>query len=146
MSEEKYQYFQNLAKNKPNLRLRQYTPHLLALMQKADLSISLGGYNTTMNVLKTGVRSLIYPSSKDREQAIRAEKLQQLGLLQIIDARDLEPEILAQKIVAYLSQEIRGNALRSLELEGAQKTREFLRALLGAKDRSSLMPSEVAIA
>lgn len=146
MSQEKYQDFQNLAANKPNLRLRQYTPHLLALMQKADLSISLGGYNTTMNVLKTGVRSLIYPSSKDREQAIRAEKLEQLGLLQIIDARDLEPEILTQKIVAYLSQEIRGDALRSLELEGAQKTREFLSALLGAEDGASLMPSEVAIA
>jgi predicted glycosyltransferase len=127
MEPEKYQYFQALASDQPNITLRDYTPHLLSLMQKADLSISLGGYNTTMNVLKTGVRSLIYPSNKDREQAIRAEKLEQLGFLQLIHRHELQPEILVQKIIDYLDQSMKHTVLDRLELQGARKTAEVLK-------------------
>jgi predicted glycosyltransferase len=137
MAPEKYQLLEQLALDKPNLTLRQYTPHLLAFMEKADLSISLGGYNTTMNILKTGVRSMIYPSNKDREQAIRAEKLQRLDLLDIIESSDLQPSVLTQKIVAYLSQDNRNPTLRSLELQGAQKTAAFLKAFLHPEASSS---------
>jgi predicted glycosyltransferase len=38
----------------------------------------MGGYNTTMNILTTGVRSMILPftGNGDHEQTIRAEKLE----------------------------------------------------------------------
>jgi predicted glycosyltransferase len=130
MPAEKYQFFKTLAHGKPNLTLRQYTPHLLAYMEKADLSISLGGYNTTMNVLATGVRSMIYPSTKDREQAIRAEKLERLGLLQIIHPDDLFPERITQKIVTYLKQDRQPDVGQRLALQGAEKTAEILQNLL----------------
>jgi predicted glycosyltransferase len=144
MAPEKYQFFEQLAINKPNLTLRQYTPHLLAFMEKADLSISLGGYNTTMNILKTGVRSMIYPSNKDREQAIRAEKLQTLNFLDIIEASDLQPSVLTQKIIAYLHQDTQNGATRSLQLQGAQQTAAFLKTFLHPDaSRSNLRTSAV---
>lgn len=147
MAPEKYQTLQQLAMRQPNLMLREYTPHLLAFMQQADLSISLGGYNTTMNVLKTGVRALIYPSNKDREQTIRAEKLAELGFLEILQAVDLTPEVLTQKIVTYLQKDPGQYPLPVLELEGAQTTAAYLKALLYPQP-NQVIPSiaEVAVA
>ncbi|MEL6164692.1 MAG: glycosyltransferase, partial [Cyanobacteria bacterium J06628_3] len=57
--EEKVQAWQKLAENKSNLRVNRYTRNLLSYMQKADLSISMSGYNTTLNVMTTGVRAMI---------------------------------------------------------------------------------------
>jgi uncharacterized protein (TIGR00661 family) len=137
MPAAKYQCLQTLAEGKPNLSLRQYTPHLLAYMEKASLSISLGGYNTTMNILSTGVRSLIYPSNKDREQAIRAEKLAKLGLLAILHADDLYPERLTEKIFAALKQDCQPQVAEKLELQGAEQTAKLLQQLLKPQLASS---------
>ena len=131
--DEKFIQLQKLAANKPNISIRRYTTNLLAYMEKASLSISLGGYNTTMNVLKTGVCSMIYPSKKDREQAIRAEKLEKLGILDVIRSHDLEPTRFAQKIIDCVYKERVGNTAEFLELQGAEKTAELLKALLEVK-------------
>jgi uncharacterized protein (TIGR00661 family) len=131
--DEKFVQLQNLAANKSIITIRRYTTNLLAYMEKASLSISLGGYNTTMNVLKTGVRSMIYPSQKDREQAIRAEKLEKLGILDVIRSHDLEPARLAQRVIDCLHKEPVGNTTEILELQGAEKTAELLKALIEVK-------------
>ena len=42
-------------------------------MQTADISLSLSGYNTTMNILSTGVRAIVVPighENQDQEQLI----------------------------------------------------------------------------
>lgn len=131
MDESQYQYLNNLAQGQPNLILRRFTPNLISYLNKADLSISLGGYNTTMNILKTGVRAIVYPSNKDREQSIRAEKLQYLGLLKILYPHELQPELLTQTIIDYLtngaSSTLEGN---QLNLEGARETSTILQTLL----------------
>jgi predicted glycosyltransferase len=103
---------------------------LIAYLDRADLSISLGGYNTTMNILKTGVKSMIYPSDKDREQSIRAEKLEQLGLLKILDKSELEPELLARLIVDYLAEESTLSLEDPLQLDGAKQASIILQGLL----------------
>jgi predicted glycosyltransferase len=139
MPDEKFFQLQELAKDQTNLKIRRYTTQLIAYMRKASLSLSLGGYNTTMNVLKTGVRSMIYPSNKDREQAIRAEKLEQRGILDLIHPHELEPHCLAQKIVTCLNKQPPGDLIESLDLEGAQKTAQLLKSLLYAQINSDLM-------
>jgi predicted glycosyltransferase len=130
MDESKYQELVKLAQGKTNVSLRRFTPSLIAYLDRADLSISLGGYNTTMNILKTGVRSMIYPSDKDREQAIRAEKLAQLGLLKILEKSELKPELLARLIVDYLADESTLNLEDSLQLDGAKQASMILQNLL----------------
>ena len=133
MPEEKFAQLQKLAANKTNITLRKYTPHLLAYMEKAALSISLGGYNTTMNVLRTRVNSMIYPSNKDREQMIRAEKLEKLGIVKVIRPEDLQSDRFAQKIMTSLPKKQVGNTFETLELQGAQKTAQLLKDLLQTK-------------
>ena len=76
-------------------------------MQKADLSISMSGYNTTLNVMTTGVRAMILPfkGNDDQEQRIRASKLDQLGVVKMLDDSDLQPEIFSTKVIDYLVTE-----------------------------------------
>jgi predicted glycosyltransferase len=130
MDEGKYQELEKLAKGQINISLRRFTPSLIAYLDRADLSISLGGYNTTMNILKTGVKSMIYPSDKDREQAIRAEKLQELGLLRILDRSELLPELLARSIVDYLADGETLDFEHLIQLDGAEKAGIILHRLL----------------
>ena len=63
-------------------------------MRQADLSISMAGYNTTLNVLTTGVRAMLLPftGNDDQEQTLRSERLEQLGVVRMIRPEDLDPE------------------------------------------------------
>jgi predicted glycosyltransferase len=90
-----------------NICVDRYTPNLLSYMRRADLSISMSGYNTTMNVLTTGVRSMLLPftGNDDQEQRIRAQKLANLGVVEMIQPEDLEPNRFAKKVVNYLLQQ-----------------------------------------
>ncbi|QYO64092.1 nitrilase-related carbon-nitrogen hydrolase [Leptolyngbya sp. 7M] len=113
-----------------NLVIRRFTPHLIQYLERADLSISLGGYNTTMNILRTGVRSLIFPAASEEqtgEQTIRAEKLAQQGILDVLTTADLQPERLAEKILTVLQ---RPPASHSFDLQGADKSTARIKQLL----------------
>ena len=131
--EEKFRQLQTLAENLSNITIRRYTSNLLSYMEKANLSISLGGYNTTMNILRTEVNAMIYPSNKDSEQMIRAEKLEKLGILKVIRLEDLQSDRLAQKIITCLKQDSLINSRELLQLEGAQKTAQLLKELVQTK-------------
>ena len=128
---------QELATNSPNLVIRRFTPRLMDYLKQADLSISLGGYNTTMNVLKTGVRSLIYPSpSEDQsgEQSLRARKLENLGLLTVLTEANLAAEPLTQHILNALETPCQAHAFN---LNGAQIAALKLQQLLDNESKEN---------
>ncbi|NJK69534.1 MAG: glycosyl transferase [Microcoleus sp. CSU_2_2] len=127
--DEKFAQMQASTANQPNINIQRYTPNLLAYMEKADLSISMGGYNTTMNILTTGVRSMMLPfvGNGDLEQTIRSQKLEKLGILNVIRPADLEPRNFAKKIVQCLMET--PNPVR-LDLQGVDKTAAFLNGLV----------------
>ncbi len=133
MPDDKFLELQKLALNTTNVTIRRYTPQLLAYMEKAALSISLAGYNTTMNILRTGVRAIVLPSDKDGEQIIRADKLEKLGILEVIRPSDLKPAHLAQQIITCLNKEPVVDTFDSFELQGAQTTSALLKELLQNK-------------
>jgi len=87
-----------------NVRLAKFTPSFQAFMERAALSISMGGYNTVMNVLRTGARALIFPyaSNDDQEQMIRARKLEERGVIGLIHPADLESGTLSGRILEAL--------------------------------------------
>jgi predicted glycosyltransferase len=127
---EKFLSLQQAAAGQPNLTLRRFTPNLLAYMQEACLSVSLGGYNTTMNVLRTGVNAMILPSSKDWEQTVRAEKLEKMGILRLLQSENLRPESLVDQMVQAIKAPCTGQNYKSFELQGAEKTTSLLKTLL----------------
>ncbi|NJN89381.1 MAG: glycosyl transferase [Leptolyngbyaceae cyanobacterium SL_5_14] len=119
-----------IATHRPNVVLQRYTPNLLAYMRRADLSISMAGYNTTMNVLTTGVRSMLLPfkGNDDQEQTLRAERLEELGIVSVICPEDLQPERFAHRVVACLNQQ---PIHMEFDFQGVEKTVACLRSLHG---------------
>ncbi len=118
------------AAGQTNLTLRKFTSQFLSYMQKSKLSISLGGYNTTMNILRTGVNSMILPSNKDWEQTVRAEKLEKMGLLTMLQHEDLQSQQFADKIVRSIESEHLPKFSKSFDLDGAEKTKIAIENLL----------------
>ncbi|MGD1899280.1 MAG: glycosyltransferase family protein [Phormidesmis sp.] len=139
MPKEDFLKLQQAAADKSNVTLRRYTNQLLSYLTQADLSINLGGYNTTMNLLSTGVRSLLLPSlnpSQTAEQRIRAEKLASLGVVNLLSAEDLAPERLMGAIASTLTQR---PAPHRIDLQGASNTASYLRNLLIKKAQPVLV-------
>jgi predicted glycosyltransferase len=105
--------------------LHPFSSDFLAELMAAELSISMAGYNTCMDILNTGVKALVYPFPQNREQTVRAKRLEGLGLVKVIEA--LDPESLFAAIDGALRKawppSTRG---RFIDLAGAAKTRYLI--------------------
>lgn len=86
----------------PGLSVKRFTPDLPGEMARADLSISLAGYNTSMNILATGTPALVWPYDQDREQGLRAKRLAREGCLRVLSRKDLAPPRLADILTQSL--------------------------------------------
>ncbi len=108
--EKAYQRLEALAAEARNVSLTKYTPHLPEYLERADLSISMAGYNTIMDILSSGVRALVFPftGGGNQEQTIRAQKMAEKGVLTVLEQHQLEPEHLAAAIQkSLLSRPVR---------------------------------------
>ena len=95
-----YESLQEMAALSGNVTLARYTPDLPGMLRRAQLSISMAGYNTVMDILTAGVRALVYPvtGNGDEEQSMRAGKLAAMGVLGVLEEDQFEPARLARKI------------------------------------------------
>jgi predicted glycosyltransferase len=112
--------------SEPRIMIRTFVSDFLSYLAAADLSVSMAGYNTSMNILAARVRALVWPFSKNREQALRAERLEGLGALKVLKDRDLLPEQLAEIMEQALRRPAPGAA--GLNMEGAQNSAEWIEA------------------
>ncbi|MBU0945036.1 MAG: glycosyl transferase [Proteobacteria bacterium] len=71
-------------------------------LQGADLSISMAGYNTCMNLLTAGVPALLYPFGQNREQRLRVSSFLATAPFALLEPVDLAPARLAKKIEKML--------------------------------------------
>ena len=78
-----------------NVQVTRFAADFLSYLAAADLSVSMGGYNTTMNILASGVPALVWPFGQNREQRLRAGRLADLGALRVLKDEDLDPDRLA---------------------------------------------------
>ena len=100
--------------------VERFTPQFLSHLAAADLSVSMAGYNTTMNLLATRVPALVWPFAQNREQRLRAERLQTRGALRLLRDTDLEPPRLAALMEQMLARCERPDS--GIDLNGAQAT------------------------
>lgn len=130
--DNKVEIWQKETENKPNIKVSRYTRNLISYMQKADLSISMSGYNTTLNVMTTGVRAMILPfkGNNDQEQRIRASKLDDLGVVKMLDESDLQPEIFSQKLIDYLT--VKPKKLE-FDFDGVENTAALIKNLVSTQ-------------
>lgn len=88
--------FEKLSTSLPSrICLDRFTDSFPDWLQAADLSISMAGYNTCMNIVQAGVPGLVYPFAHNREQVLRATRLRQKTTIRILDPAELQAETLA---------------------------------------------------
>jgi len=107
------------------IRVRRFSGDFLEYLALADLSISLAGYNTCMNLLVTGVPSLILPYRRQREQPLRVDALRAYLPLHVLAPSDLEPGRLARRVLDALS-EPRPFSRVPLNLDGAETAAAYI--------------------
>ena len=117
-----------LRQSNAHVNVRRFSSRYLSYLSAADLSVSMGGYNTCMNILATGVPALIWPYPGDHEQVLRATKLSELHAVGVIKASDLQPDRLAGLIQQQL--ETPGRPKHRIDLLGAANTSRWLSAYL----------------
>lgn len=129
----------------PNVRLEKSTPDLTGTMKGAALSISMGGYNTVLDVLASGVRALVYTTSAngDSEQYFRAARLEALGRIHLLARADLTPDGLAGRIESALAEP---SPRFAADLDGAERTAQIVASLVQARQENSIadIPKERA--
>jgi len=119
--------FRNLtARISAGFRIRRYTKRFLDYLYAADLSVSLAGYNTCMNLLVTRVPALVYPYSRQQEQPLRANRMKTLLPMKILTSADIQPSPLSDHMNQLLHHPEIMDA-PSVDFEGAANAARFLK-------------------
>jgi len=71
-----------------------------ALLSRALVSVSQAGYNTVLDVVRSGARPVLVPYAEhgETEQRTRAQRLHELGLAMVVDSARISPAALADAI------------------------------------------------
>jgi predicted glycosyltransferase len=115
-----------------NTIVERARPDFRALLARGRLSISLGGYNTVLEVLAAGIPAVVVPYSgggTETEQTLRARLLAERGLLTLVHEAELSPATLAAAVRAALAQGAEGqmSRLAGLDTSGADRTVRIVR-------------------
>lgn len=113
-----------------NVAIEPAVPDLAACLAGARLSISQAGYNTVMDILRSGIRALVVPfaAGGESEQTIRAKALAERGRLACLDESDTKsPTRFADAIRRVLSDPEPDPV--ALAMNGADKAADHIVAL-----------------
>jgi predicted glycosyltransferase len=114
----------------PDRRVVPFISEPTRLLRYADHVVAMGGYNTVCEVLSFGKPALIVPRVKPRrEQLIRAERLQALGLVEVLHPEHLNPAALTRWLARGRTP-IRA-AREHIDFHGLSRVPRLLEDLLG---------------
>jgi predicted glycosyltransferase len=119
------------AARNPQLRVLDFVAEPTLLLSRAERVIAMGGYNTVCEVLSFAKHALIVPrATPRREQLIRAERLRDLGLLDVLPADDISPGALTSWLARDLWAPPRVRA--RIDLGGLARLPHLLEDVLAA--------------
>lgn len=115
-----------------NVTLVRFRKDFPSLLSAARVSISQAGYNTVGDLLRTDCRPILIPfvAGGETEQTVRAERLEKLGLADLLPEKGLTADHVAAAVSAALAAPKRRTADLTIDLEGARRTAEIIRAML----------------
>jgi predicted glycosyltransferase len=124
----------------PRLRVLNFIKEPTMLVERAERIIAMGGYNTVCEVLSFEKRSLIVPRVKPRrEQIIRAERLRDMGLIDMLEVDRSNPQALTE----WMARELPPlNVNGRLNLNGLERLPELADEVLGRSPQKA--PTEKA--
>jgi len=109
-----------------NARLVRFRKDFASLLTTARVSVSQAGYNTVCDILRAGCGSVLIPftAGGETEQAVRAGRLESLGLAVAVEEETLSVDGMTAAIGEMLVSRDREH--HALDLEGAKRTAEIL--------------------
>ncbi len=104
MPQEKQQELHRKAKQYSNVKIIEFTDESTSYINAADTIVSMGGYNTVCEILSFDKTAVIVPRTKPvKEQLIRAESMDKVGLIKAIHPDLLNPENLMASVLEKLN-------------------------------------------
>jgi len=120
----------------PHIQIERFDVDFVGLLRRACLSISLAGYNTSMNLLISGVPAILspYTGNRNREQTQRAERLAAAGWVRVLPEvteaqEDPQADPLPQWMKEALTTPIAPRQ-HMLRLDGVETTARILESLV----------------
>jgi predicted glycosyltransferase len=114
------------AQGSDRLVVERARPDFPALLRNCAVSVSQAGYNTVVDLLQAGCRTVLVPfaSPGETEQTLRAEKLERRGLAQCC----LEDNLTAQQLAEAVRHALAGPLppAHGIALDGARRAAELI--------------------
>lgn len=126
LPEPAWRWLREQATHSPVLDAVRRVDDLAGEIAGSALSLSQGGYNTTMDLLRAGTPAVVVPyaARSEDEQTRRTSRLAELGVLRMVPATALdERDVLLDALVAAADQ---APAPVPLDLSGAETTARIL--------------------
>lgn len=111
---------------------QDFTDDMMSLMNAADVVVSMGGYNTICELLTLRKRAVVVPRVRPvQEQCIRAERMEDMGLMRTVHPDRLTPQRLLEATLLEVS-ELRGNGENpnTLRLDGLEQVADAIFGLM----------------
>ena len=119
---------EQLAATDPSLIVHTFLDEPTALLARAEAVVCMGGYNTVNEVLSYSTPALVVPRVAPRlEQLVRATRLRDLGLVDLLLPTDLTPRAITSWLAGRHS---RRRSSHRLDLDGLRRIPQLLRDLL----------------
>ncbi|QQE67068.1 hypothetical protein GFS31_37750 [Leptolyngbya sp. BL0902] len=139
------QALHHLAAQRTNLTVLESHPEPTQLLAQASAVVSMGGYNTTCEILALGTPALIVPRTQPRrEQWIRAQRLHHLGLVDVLAPDNLSAPAITTWLntVTHQRPSQRPIARHCIDLNGLKRIPQYINQLMARaeQDRSSHYP------
>ncbi|HKP11918.1 MAG TPA: glycosyltransferase, partial [Blastocatellia bacterium] len=142
LPEAQWQTLRTAAQGRRGIRLLRTVPDLCAEM-RAAASLSQCGYNTALDILQSGTAALVVPFAKgsEDEQTKRAERLERLGAVRVLNPAQLSASRLADELRGLLDFKPRPHCL---DLSGAQHSVRILSELMRSRRPGRSLDSSIA--
>ena len=120
-----------------NVRLYPFVSELSQMFPTVDALVCMGGYNTLVEAVSTGVPTVCVPRIiPRREQLIRARAFERLGLVSVVEPESLDVENLRQaihQVVGTPRRELLRRVHAALSFDGARRAAGHLLTLAWAR-------------
>ncbi len=129
LPEQEKMQLQTLAKKDSDIKIIRFVPDLCAWLKSSQVSVSMAGYNTCLDVLQARVPAVLVPftGGGNDEQRRRAGALAARGLARLLLPENLTPETLAQAIQETVKIQPPEFAI---DLAGAQNSAKIINSFI----------------
>ncbi len=115
-----------LAEAGDGICVERHRTDFLQLLVNCRVSVSQGGYNTVLETLRAGARSVVVPfaGGAEIEQSLRAGLLAARGWIELVHESDLTPQSLAQAVDSAHARPVRVSV--PIDMNGAARSAELI--------------------